>query len=147
MVHKLHKRYILKKGFPRWPIYLQEHSATQVCTGIWQNQLLFKIGHSPLIWKVVEHVNAQILACTCQSPGEIKSREVELGSHSWMDCLVAELFPNSSFPDTVFATLFRTAVETAVSKVHRFLRTGGVPTSSTLLFWRLTGRSAGTSYS
>ena len=27
-----------------------------------------------------------------QSSGEIKNREVELGSHSWMDCLAAGLF-------------------------------------------------------
>ena len=31
-----------------------------------------------------------------ESPGEIKSREVELDSHSWMDCLAAGLFRNSS---------------------------------------------------
>ena len=34
-------------------------------------------------------------------PGEIKGREVELGSHSWMDCLAAELFLNSCFSDTM----------------------------------------------
>ena len=33
-------------------------------------------------------------------------------------------------------TLLRTAVETAVSEVHKLLGTGGVPTSLTLLFWR-----------
>ena len=54
-----------------------------------------------------------------QSPGEIKSRELELGSHSWMDCLVAELFLNSCFSDTVFVTLARTAVKTAISDVHK----------------------------
>ena len=27
-----------------------------------------------------------------QTPGEIKRREVELGSHKWVDCLVGELF-------------------------------------------------------
>ena len=32
-----------------------------------------------------------------QSQGEIKSREVEPGSQSWMDCLAAELFLNSCF--------------------------------------------------
>ena len=71
-----------------------------------------------------------------QSPGEIKSREVELDSHSWIDCLVAELFLNSCFFDAVFVTLFRTAVETAVSGVRNLLRTSGVPTSLTVLFWR-----------
>ena len=58
--------------------------------------------------------------------------EVELGSHSWMDCLAAELFLNSHFSDTVFVTLLRTAAETAVSGVHKLLGTGGVPTSLTL---------------
>ena len=38
------------------------------------------------------------------SPGEIKSWEVELGCHSWMVCLAAELFLNSCFSDTVFVT-------------------------------------------
>ena len=38
------------------------------------------------------------------SPGEIKSREVELASRSWMVCLAAELFLNSCFLDTVFVT-------------------------------------------
>ena len=56
-------------------------------------------------------------------------------------------FLTAAFPDTVFATLFRTAFEIAISGVHKFLRPGGVPTSWTLLFWRLTGRSAGASYS
>ena len=39
-----------------------------------------------------------------QSPGEMKSREVELGSHSWIDRLDAELFFNSCFSDSVFVT-------------------------------------------
>ena len=59
----------------------------------------------------------------------MKRREVELGSHSWMESLAAELFPSSCFSDTVFVTLFRKAVETAISGVHKLLRTGGVPTS------------------
>ena len=58
-----------------------------------------------------------------QSPGEITSRELELGSHSWMDCLVAELFLNSCFSDTAFVTLCCTAVETAVSRVHKLHHT------------------------
>ena len=77
----------------------------------------------------------------------MKSREVELGSHSRMDCLAAELFLNSCFADTVFVT-----VETAISEVHKLLRTGGVPISLTWLFWRwlevssdFAGRSARTS--
>ena len=32
------------------------------------------------------------LRIVAQSPGEVKSREVELGSHNWMVCLAAELF-------------------------------------------------------
>ena len=39
------------------------------------------------------------------APGEMKRREVELGFHSRMDCLVAELFLNSCFSDTVFVTV------------------------------------------
>ena len=42
---------------------------------------------------------------------------MELGCHSWMDCLPAELFLSSCFSDTVFVTLLRTAVETASSGV------------------------------
>ena len=53
-----------------------------------------------------------------ESPGEIKSREVEIGSRTWMVRLAAELFLNSCFSDTVFVTLLSTAVETAVSGVH-----------------------------
>ena len=37
---------------------------------------------------------------------------------------------------TVFVTLLCTAVETAISEVHKFLQTGRVPTSLILLFWR-----------
>ena len=44
-----------------------------------------------------------------ESPTEFKSKEVELGSHSWMVCLAAELFLNSYFSDAVFVTLLRTA--------------------------------------
>ena len=71
-----------------------------------------------------------------------------------MDCLAAKLFPNSSFSDAVFVTLFRAAVGTAVSGVRKLLRTGRVPTSLTVLYWRwltvssvFTGRSARTNYS
>ena len=67
---------------------------------------------------------------------EPKRKEVELGSHSWMDCLAAELFLNSCFSDTVFVTLAHTAVETAISRVHKLLHTSVVPTSLTLLFWQ-----------
>ena len=31
------------------------------------------------------------ISATPENPVEIKRREVELGSHSWMDCLLAEL--------------------------------------------------------
>ena len=41
-----------------------------------------------------------------ESPGEIKKREVELDSHSWLVRLAAELFLNSCFSDTVFVTEF-----------------------------------------
>ena len=75
-----------------------------------------------------------------QSPGEIKSMEVDLGCHSRiMDCLAAELFLNSCFSDTVCVTLFPPAVERAISEVQKLLRIcggRGVPTSLTLLLWR-----------
>ena len=48
-----------------------------------------------------------------QSPGEMKSREMELGCHSWVDCLVAGLFWTVAFSDTVPVTLFRAAAERA----------------------------------
>ena len=83
----------------------------------------------------------------------MKWREVELGCHRELDNLLFKLFLNSCFSDTVFVTLLHTAVERAISGVHKLLVTGGVPTSSTLLFWWLTvssvftGRSARMSYS
>ena len=87
-------------------------------------------------------------------PGEIKNREVELCCHSRMDYLADELFLNSSFSGTVCVTSLHTAVETAISEVHKLLGTGRVPTSLTLLFWRwltvvsvFLDRSARTSYS
>ena len=56
--------------------------------------------------------------------------------------------------DTALVTGLRTAVETAISEVYKSVRTGGVPTSLTLLFWSwltvssvFTGGSARTSYS
>ena len=45
---------------------------------------------------------------------------MELGSHSWMDCLAAELFFNSCFSDAVLVTLFRTAVETHLLNTYLF---------------------------
>ena len=60
----------------------------------------------------------------------MKSRQVELDG-----CFAAELSLNSYFSDTVSETLFHTAVETAISRVHELLRTGGVPTFLALLFW------------
>ena len=73
-------------------------------------------------------------------PGEIK-REVELGSQSWMDCLAAELFLNGCFSDAVFVTLFRTAVETAISEVHQLLRTGGVSIFLSIVVMAMAGGS------
>ena len=62
--------------------------------------------------------------------------------------------PQQLLFDTVSVTLLRTVVETAVSGVHKLFRTGGVPTSLTLLFWRwltvssvFAGRSASPSCS
>ena len=69
-----------------------------------------------------------------ESPGEIKSREVELGSRRELDSPSVQLFLNGCFSDTVFVTLFPTAVETAIREVYRLLRTDGTPTSLTLFF-------------
>ena len=49
-----------------------------------------------------------------------------------MDCLAVELFLDSCFSNTVFGTLLRTAVETAINGIHKLVRT-----SLTLLFWQL----------
>ena len=68
-----------------------------------------------------------MICAEIKSPGEIKRREVELGSHRELDNPLLQLFLNSCFLDTVFVTLLRTAVETAVSKAHKLLHTGGVP--------------------
>ena len=66
------------------------------------NQLSAPVTESTLIERKSYNYSANT-----QSPREMKSREVEveLGSHSWMDCLAAELFLNSCFSDTVFVTL------------------------------------------
>ena len=74
---------------------------------------------------IYEH--ALSFALIVQSPAEIKSREVELGSDNRMVGLAAELFLDSCFSDTVFVTLLRTAVEPAISEVHKLLGTGGGP--------------------
>ena len=44
-----------------------------------------------------------------------------------LDNLLLQLFLNSCFTDTVCVTLFRTAVETAISEVHKLPRPGGTP--------------------
>ena len=64
---------------------------------------------------------------SAENPGEIKSSEVELGCHNRMSCLAVKCLLNSCFSGTVFVSLFRTAVETAISEVRELLRTGGVP--------------------
>ena len=48
----------------------------------------------------------------------LERKEMELGPHNKMDGLAAKVFLNSRFRGTVFVTVFRTAVETAVSEVH-----------------------------
>ena len=48
-----------------------------------------------------------------QSPGEIKSREVELGLR--VGLLSLQLFPNGGTTDIVFVTLFCIAVGTAIA--------------------------------
>ena len=50
-------------------------------------------------------------------------REVELGSHRQVHSSSFASGSNSCFSDTTFVALLRTAVETAVSEVHKLLRT------------------------
>ena len=62
-----------------------------------------------------------------------------------------QLFFNSYFADIVFVTLLRTAVETAISEVHKLLGTGGVPASFfkivvLAVYSLFTGRSIRTCY-
>ena len=63
-----------------------------------------------------------------------------------MDCLAAEFFLNSCLSDTVFVTLLRTAVETAINGVHTLLGTGGGPHLLDVVV-AVAGGSAGASYS
>ena len=79
---------------------------------------------------------------------------MELDRHRELENPLLQLFLNSCCSDTVFVTLLRIAVETAIIGVHKLLRTDGVPTSLTLLFLRwltvssvFSGRSVRTSYS
>ena len=68
------------------------------------------------------------------SPGEMKSREVKLGSESWTTFCIISCSPTlSCCTNTVFVTLLRTAVERAVSEVHKLLGAGGVPASSVVV--------------
>ena len=55
-----------------------------------------------------------------ESPEDIKSMEVELGSESWT-CLLLQLFLNSSAADIVLMSLLRTAVETAIAWYTQWL--------------------------
>ena len=67
---------------------------------------------------------------TCTEPSSDLKSEVELGSHSELDCLLFQV-PAAGVSDSVFVTLSRAAVETASCGVRKLLRTGGVPTSLT----------------
>ena len=68
------------------------------------------------------------LSLICQLTSEDIKQHYLLGSHSRTDCLAAELFLNGRLSDTVFVTLLRTAVKTAISEVRKLLRgTGEVP--------------------
>ena len=60
------------------------------------------------------------------------NREVELGSHSRMGCLAAELFSTTvGSSDTALVTLLRPTVERAGCGVHKLLGTGEVPITVT----------------
>ena len=65
-----------------------------------------------------------------ESPEEIKSREMELGSESWTTLCVS-CSPTAGATDFVLLTLLRTAVETTINGVHKLLRTGVFPTALT----------------
>ena len=84
----------------------------------------------------LNHASALSLIITSTDIRGHKALLHHLCSHSRMDCLSATLLLNSCFSDTVFVTLLRTAVKTTISEVDKLLRTGGVPTSLTLLFSR-----------
>ena len=75
---------------------------------------------------------------TTQPGRDQKVEGGEPGCHSWMDCLAAEFF-NICFSDTVFVSLFRTVVETAISGEHKLRYTDGFPNYLTL-FWQWLGR-------
>ena len=86
------------------------------------------------------------------SPGEVKSREVELGSHSWTDCLAAQLFLDSYSLDIRLCSA--QLLKQQMAEYTSCFALGGVPTSLTLLFWRwlmvcsiFTGQSTQTSHS
>ena len=53
-----------------------------------------------------------------------------------LDNLLLQLFLNSSATDIVLLTLLRTAVETAISGVHKLLRNGEVPIALKQLLFR-----------
>ena len=61
-------------------------------------------------------------------------REMEQGCHSELDSFLLQV-STAGLSDSVFVTLLGTAVERASCGIHKLLRTGGVPTSLTLLFW------------
>ena len=75
-------------------------------------------------WALGEIKSRQVELGSQESPGEFKrrqvevelcSQEVELGPHSWTTV---------AFLGTVIVTLFRTAIETAISGVYLWPRTG-----------------------
>ena len=69
-----------------------------------------------------------------QSPGEIKSREVELGLR--VGLLSLQMFPNGGATDTVFATLFCIAVGTAIAWCGGRCAMPDGHCLNILLFWR-----------
>ena len=83
-------------------------------------------------------------------PSREPRKKSRAGGWSWVrkgGQRLLQLFLNSCFTDTVLVTLLRTAVDAAISEVHKSLRSGGVPTSLMLLFWRWLTVFAGRSYS
>ena len=79
-------------------IYCGELQAFVLSVKAWESNL-FLVMRKGVLGRWFSHSTVRF-----QSTGEIKSREVELSSHSWMDCFAAELFLNSCFSDSYRST-------------------------------------------
>ena len=84
---------------------------------------------------ISEDVKPHIIVSFVSEPRSDMKREVKLGSYtrSELDCLLLQV-PATGFPDSVFVTLFCTAVKRASCRVHKWFRTGVVFSSSSSSF-------------